>query len=140
MSFLQSIVSPFQRTTTGRPAASAATSAPSLSGVPTVRPAYEVKETADAFGLVVHLPGVAREGLELTAEDEVLRIVGRRAWTRPEAWTQLYRESTDAPYELALSHDHAIDLDRIHAELKDGVLRVSLPKTEAIKPRKIAVA
>lgn len=106
---------------------------------PTVKPLYEIKENADAFGLAVHLPGVAKEGLELTAEEGVFRIVGRRAWKQPEGWTTLYRESADVPYELVLEHDNAIDVEKVHAELADGVLRVSLPKAEAIKPRKIAV-
>jgi HSP20 family molecular chaperone IbpA len=43
------------------------------------------------------------------------------------------------PFELVLEHDNAINVDQIHAELKDGVLRVALPKQEALKPRKIAV-
>lgn len=106
----------------------------------TVKPAYDLKEAAEAWALVVHLPGVAKEGLELTAEEDRLRIVGRRAWQRPAEWTSLYRESVDAPFELVLEHEHAVDVDKIHAELKDGVLRLSLPKTEAIKPRKIAVS
>ncbi len=105
----------------------------------TVRPAYEVKETDDAWGVTVHLPGVAKEGLELTAEEGQLRIAGRRAWKQPEGWTTLYRESADAPFELVLTHDNAVNLDAIAAELRDGVLRVSLPKHEALKPRKIAV-
>ncbi len=112
----------------------------SREAVPTVKPAFRVRESADAYGLTVHLPGVARDGLEITAEEDTLRIVGRRAWRRPESWTQLHRESSDASFELVLGHDHAIDVDKIHAELKDGVLRLSLPKTEAIKPRRIAVS
>jgi HSP20 family molecular chaperone IbpA len=106
---------------------------------PTVKPIYEIKENDDAFGVTVHLPGVAKDGLELTAEEGIFRIVGRRAWKQPEAWTALYRETADVPYELVLEHDNAIDVDKIHAELADGVLRISLPKAEAIKPRKIAV-
>lgn len=105
----------------------------------TVRPAYEIKETPDAFGVTVYLPGVTKDGLDLTAEEGQIRIVGRRAWKQPQGWTSLYRESTDAAFELVLTHDNAIDADKIAAELRDGVLRVSLPKHEAIKPRKIAV-
>lgn len=86
------------------------------------------------------LPGVAKDGLEITAEESQLRIVGRRAWKEPEGWTALYRESTDALYELVLAHDNAIALEKIRAELADGVLRASLPKAEAVKPRKIAVS
>lgn len=106
---------------------------------PTVKPAYEIKETPEAWGLTVYLPGVAKDGLELTAEEGQLRVVGRRAWKQPEGWSALYRESSAAPFELVLSHDNAIDVERIAAELRDGVLRASLPKHEAIKPRKIAV-
>ncbi len=104
-----------------------------------VKPAYEVQESPEAWGLTVHLPGVAKDGLELTAEEGLLTIRGRRAWTQPAGWTALYRESADAPFALTLEHDNAVDVDRIHAELKDGVLRVSLPKAEALKPRKISV-
>lgn len=107
---------------------------------PTVKPLYEIKETDDAYGLTVYLPGVAKDGLDITAEAGELRIVGRRAWQQPEAWTALYRESSAAPFELVLAHDNALDADRIAAELRDGVLRVSLPKAEALKPRKITVS
>ena len=106
----------------------------------TVQPHYEVKETDDAFGVVVTLPGVAKDGLEITADESTLRIVGKRAWKRPDDWTVLYRETSDAVYLLELDHENAINADKVHAELQDGVLRISLPKAEAIKPRKIAIA
>lgn len=106
----------------------------------TVKPLYEIKETPDAFGAVVYLPGVARDGLEITAEENQIRIVGRRAWKQPEGWSALHRESVDVPFELLLAHDNAIDTEKIAAELHDGVLRISLPKHEAVKPRKITVS
>jgi HSP20 family protein len=121
-----------------KPAATQSEDAPDL--VQTVKPAYEITETPDAYGVTVYLPGVSKEGLELTAEEGQFRVVGRRAWKQPEGWTAMYRESADAPYELVLTHDNAIDADKIAAELRDGVLRVSLPKHEALKPRKIAVS
>lgn len=105
----------------------------------TVKPVFEIKETAEAYAVTVQLPGVAKDGLEITAEDGQIRIVGRRAWQRPAGWTALYRETADAAYELVLTRDNAIDADKIVAELRDGVLRVSLAKHEAVKPRKIAV-
>lgn len=109
--------------------------------VPSVRPAYEIKEAPDAWAVTVYLPGVARDGLELTAEEGQVRIVGRRAWQQPEGWTTLHREThATASFELVLSHDNALDADKITAELNDGVLRISLPKAEAVKPRKIAVS
>jgi HSP20 family molecular chaperone IbpA len=107
---------------------------------PTVKPLYEIRETDDAYGVTVFLPGVSKENLEITAEAGELRIVGRRSWKQPDGWTALYRESADATYELSLAHDNAIDADNIAAELRDGVLRVSLPKSESFKPRKIEVS
>jgi HSP20 family protein len=104
-----------------------------------VKPHYEIRETPDAYGATVYLPGVGKEGLEITAEQGQIRLLGRRNWKQPEGWTPLHRESTDAAFELVLAHDNAIDTEKIAAELRDGVLRVSLPKHEAIKPRKIAV-
>jgi HSP20 family molecular chaperone IbpA len=104
-----------------------------------VKPVYDVNETADAYGLTVHLPGTTQETVELTSEEGQFRIFARRAWQQPASWTPVYRESTDAAYELVLAHENAIDAEKIVAELRDGVLRVSLPKTEAVKPRKIPV-
>lgn len=106
---------------------------------PTVKPAYEVKENNDAYGVTVYLPGVTKENLEITAEEGQLRILGRRAWKLPESWTLVYRESAELPFELALAHDNMIDADKVVADFKDGVLRVSLPKHEAVKPRKITI-
>ena len=133
MSLLNILIPTFTR----QPAAAAAAPANDL-GRP-VKPAYEVKETSDTFGLTVYLPGVAKDGLEITAEEGQVRVVGRRAWQQPEAWTALYRETVAAPYELVLTHDNAVDADKVAAELRNGVLRVSLPRHEALKPRKIAV-
>ena len=105
-----------------------------------VKPLYEVAETGEAFGVTVQLPGVAKSDLEITVEESEVRIVGRRSWKQPEGWTALHRETVDAPFELVLAHENAIDTEKIVAELRDGLLRVSLPKHEAIKPRKIAVS
>ena len=51
----------------------------------------------------------------------------------------IYPQRTGVPSVFTVMHDNAVDVEKIHAELKDGVLRVSLPKAEALKPRKIAV-
>ena len=107
---------------------------------PTIRPQYSVNPTPEAYTLTVALPGVAKDGVEVTAEAGEIRLTGKRSWSKPEGWTSLYSESNDANYELVLSHDDQIDADRIQAELVDGVLTVTLPKAEALKPRKIQVS
>lgn len=103
------------------------------------KPIYQVSESDEAYRLTVNLPGVAKDGLEITADADELRIVGIRAWKQPEGWTSLHRETTAANYELVLTHDNALNSDKITAELREGVLHVTLPKAEAIKPRKITV-
>lgn len=133
MSLLSSLVPSLNRAT-----APAAASESDLG--PTVKPVYELAETADGFALTVQLPGVDHAGLEVRADSESLTVVGRRTWKKPEGWSALYRESDETAYRLVLSHDNVLDLDKIRAELRDGILRVALSKTEAVKPRKIAVA
>jgi HSP20 family protein len=106
----------------------------------TRRPHYEVSETENAFGLTVNLPGVSKDGLEITDENGELHIAGKRASTLPEGLVALHRETSDAAYELVLAHDNTVDTAKIEAELKDGVLRLSLAKAESAKPRKITIS
>ncbi len=103
------------------------------------RPAYQINEASESYTLTVSLPGVSKGDLTVTAENGVLTIIGKRAWRQPETWTPLHRESTDADYNLALSYENAIDAEKISAALTDGVLRLTLPKSAARKPRKITV-
>ena len=135
MSLFTNILPGFTR----EPAAARADGA-TCTSIATLKPAYDVRETPEAYRLTVQLPGVAKDGLELTAESNELRITGRRGWTQPAGWAALHRETPAANYELVLTHDNAIDGDKIVAELRDGVLAVTLPKHEAVKPRKIALA
>lgn len=109
---------------------------------PTVRPYYTVAPDADASGwtLTVWLPGVSKAGLSITDEADVLTVRGERAWKRPDDWTTLHRESADSAFSLALSHDGEIDVEKIKADFADGVLTATLPKAEALKPRKIAIS
>jgi len=116
-------------------------SAPTGPATPaTLRPSHQLTESEDAFALTIQLPGVARDGLDVTVEQDVLRVVGRRAWTPPAGWSALLRETSDAPFSLAVALGQAVAADRIAAELRDGVLRLSLPKAEAVRPRRITVA
>lgn len=135
MSLISSLIPAFASTPATRsPSAGVAESAE-----PTLAPRYEVSETPEAYGLTVELPGVAKDGLELSVDHEQIRVFGRRAWRKPEGWNALHRESREAAFELVLDHGRVIDAEKVHAELRDGVLRVSLPKAEAVKPRKITV-
>ena len=116
-------------TTTSAPAA------PTL----TLVPRYGVQETAEAFVVTAYLPGVSRTDLETSVDGESLNIFGRRTWTPPAEWTPVYRESRAADYRLVLDLDKRVNRDAVKAELQQGVLTLTLPKAEALKPRKIEI-
>jgi HSP20 family molecular chaperone IbpA len=102
-------------------------------------PAHEIKTAGDAYGLEVFVPGVARDAVEIDVDQGTLVITARRRWKAPEGWTEVFRETPDADYRLSLDLNEVVDADKITAVLEDGVLRVTLPKAEALKPRKIAI-
>ena len=112
---------------------------PAASTEARIKPAYDVREDEHGYDVTVQLPGVAKDGLEITAQADELTIIGRRAWNPPADWTVLYRETPRADFELTLMHGGDIDADKSTAELKEGVLHLTLPKAEAAKPRKIAI-
>ena len=133
MTLLNSLIPTFNRPPARR-------ETPDVQSRPGISPVYDLRENKDAWGLTVYLPGVSKSDLSITDEDGTLSIRGERSWKQPGGWTSLYRESSDLPFELLLEHDNGFDFDKVRAELKDGVLRVSLPKAEARKPRKIEIA
>lgn len=104
-----------------------------------VIPAYRTKESDDAFGLEVFVPGVAKKAIELEVEQDELIITARRGWKAPKEWSEVFRETSDEDFRLRLNLSDAVNVDKINAELEQGVLRVTLPKAEELKPRKIEI-
>ena len=102
-------------------------------------PRYNVQETADAFIITAYVPGVSRSDVETHVDNDTLTVSARRAWTPPADWTALYRETPQADYQLALELDNRVNRDAVRAELTQGVLTLTLPKAEAVKPRRIEI-
>lgn len=104
-----------------------------------ITPPATVLENADGYTLEVEMPGVNKETLEMWIENNELTIVGRRSMPTVEG-TLLHRESRSENFRRAFELDPSIDADKISAKIEQGVVRLTLPKAEQVKPRKITVA
>ena len=105
---------------------------------PAVAPAVNITETSDGYTLEAEIPGVSKEGVEITVEENVLTIVGRRPKNDSKTET-LYRESGEADYQRVFELDPAIDTAKIAAHVENGLLTIRLPFSERVKPRKITI-
>ena len=102
------------------------------------RPAATIVENKDGFLIEADLPGVNRDGLQLTVEDDTLTILGKR--NAPTNGTRaLHRETAQTDYRRAFELGREVDRTKVEAQFEQGVLRVFLPKAEALKPRRIEV-
>jgi HSP20 family protein len=84
------------------------------------------------------MPGVNKEGLEITVENGELTIAGHRAAVETRG-REMYRESRALDYRRSFELDPSIDATKITAKIDQGVLTLHLPKADAVKPRKITV-
>lgn len=105
-----------------------------------LRPAATVIEKPEGFLIEADLPGVTKEGIELNVENDVLTIRGKRRATTPATGRAVYRESSGLDYRRAFELGREIDRSKVTARFDAGVLQVFLPKSEALKPRRIDVA
>ena len=101
-------------------------------------PPANIREEGDAYLLELEMPGVSKSGIEVTVENNELTIVGRRSDTEPQGEV-VHRESRRGDYRRAFELDLSIDTTKIVAKMEQGVLHLTLPKAESLKPRKIAV-
>src|SRR5262245_33912965 len=101
-------------------------------------PAVNLHQDADGFTLEVEMPGVGKQGVEVTVEDGKLILGGHRT-SASDFGRSVYRERKAGDYRRVFDLDPSIDATRISAHMEQGLLTVQLPKTEAVKPRKITV-
>jgi HSP20 family protein len=102
-----------------------------------VTPGVNILETTDAYVLEAEMPGVNKEGLDLNVEGNVLTLLGRRPLAPETHW--LYRESRPADFRRVFELDPSIETAKISARIDQGLLSVTLPKAEKVKPQRIAV-
>ena len=103
-----------------------------------VTPEVNIFEAKDGYVLEAEMPGVGKDGLEITLENNELTIVGHRS-SETFPGEPLFRERRLADYCRVFELDPAIDSAKISAKVDQGVLTLTLPKSERVKPRKITV-
>ena len=110
----------------------------STRNVPVFIPAVDIYEKEGSLTLVADMPGVSPEDIDIDLNADQLTIRGTVP-TQEENGKVLLREYTVGDYYRQFTLSNEIDREKIQASMKDGVLKLVLPKAEAAKPRKITV-
>jgi HSP20 family protein len=102
-------------------------------------PTTDIYEAPEALTVLVEMPGVEKKNVEISVEDGVLNVRGRLDLTKYQGLMPLYTEYNVGHYSRSFRLSSKIDQNKIGAEMKDGVLSLTLPKIEEAKPRTIRV-
>jgi HSP20 family molecular chaperone IbpA len=106
--------------------------------LPRVAPLVDIYENEDEILLHADMPGVARDNITVNVDNGRLEISAtRRLQTKGSG---SWQEFGDVEYRRVFSVPQSIDVNKVNAELKEGVLKLHLPKTEAVKPRTIQIS
>ncbi len=109
-------------------------------GAQSAFPAWNVVEDDKSFRVEAEVPGFSRDDLEISVVGDELRLSGKREHeTKDEKSSFHRRERFTGEFSRALRFGTPIESDKVEATFKDGVLTVTLPKSEAALPRKISV-
>jgi HSP20 family protein len=104
-----------------------------------VAPPASVIEADGGYTLEVEMPGVSKDRLDISVENNELTIVGRRSLPTVEG-TLVHHESRSENFRRTFELDPSIDANRISAKIEQGLVTLTLPKAEHVKPRKITVS
>jgi HSP20 family protein len=103
-----------------------------------VTPEVNIFETRDEYVVEAEMPGVDKDGLEITLEGNEITITGHRKPAQAKG-SPILRERQTVDFRRVFELDPAIDTARISAKMEQGLLTLALPKSERVKPRKITV-
>lgn len=102
-------------------------------------PRASIYEAGDEITILVDMPGVKAENIDITMEKNELKINGIVSFDAPEGYSLVYREYSIGDYERSFVLPRDIDREQVNASIKDGVLKLTLVRAEAYKSRKIDV-
>lgn len=104
-----------------------------------LRPPVNIFEDAEGITLEADMPGVSKERLRLQVDKDALLVEGDIQFSMPEGLEALYADVRATRYSRSFTLSSELDIDGIDASLKDGVLRLRIPKRAEVRPRKIEV-
>jgi len=103
-------------------------------------PAVDIKETPAALSLAVELPGLSKDDVNVTVEDNILTISGERKFEKSVKEENFHRvERSYGAFSRSFALPRNVTFDQIDAKHVNGVLTLTLPKAEQAKPRKIEI-
>jgi HSP20 family protein len=104
-------------------------------------PAFDVYEEQDALIVRAELPGLKKDQIQLTLQDDTLTVTGeRKQETDAQAKDHLRRERIFGRFERTVALPFAVKANEVKAAFEDGILTITLPKADEAKPRSIALA
>lgn len=104
------------------------------------RPVTDIVESEEGVTLMLEMPGVAAENVDITLEKRVLTIRGKVHPAQPETLQLANAEYGEGDFERAFTMSDDFDPDKIGATVSNGLLTVTLPRAAEVQPKKIAVA
>jgi HSP20 family protein len=102
-------------------------------------PTTDIFETEDVLTVVLEMPGVDRDNVDVSVDNGVLTVEGRINFGKYEGLQPVYSEYNVGPYRRSFRISSRVDQAKIKAEMRDGVITLVLPKAEEAKPRRIEV-
>ena len=106
----------------------------------TFMPTTDIYETGDSLVVVMEMPGVQKNNIDVAVEDDILKVYGRLDFSNYTGLQPVYTEYNVGHYARSFRLSSKVDQSKITANIKDGVLQLVLPKTEQAKPRSISVS
>jgi HSP20 family protein len=102
-------------------------------------PYADIYETEGALCVVMEMPGVEKDRLNVALENDVLRVDGQIDFANYENMEPVYTEYNVGHYARSFTLSNKIDQEKISAQLEDGVLTLTLPKAKQAQPRRISI-
>lgn len=110
-----------------------------IRNVKTFVPRVDIYETKEALFLIADMPGVDEKTVDVELEKNILTISGRVDNGKVEDYSLVFSEYEVGDYEREFTLSDEIDREKIKATVKQGVLRLELPKAEKVKPKRITI-